>query len=53
MGNVRRGVVEVTVSNSAALQELTFRKAELIARISAALPEQNICDIRFRVGMLD
>ncbi len=28
IGHIRRGVVEVTVCNSAVLQELTFRKAE-------------------------
>lgn len=49
IGGIRRGVVEVTVSNSAALQELTFRKAELIRKISAALPDQKIHGMRFRV----
>lgn len=50
MGVIRRGVAEVTVSNSAALQELTFRKVELIRKIAAALPDQKIHDIRFRVS---
>lgn len=49
IGVIRRGVVEVSVSHSAALQELTFRKAELIRKISAALPDQKIHDMRFRV----
>lgn len=50
IGIIRRGVVEVTVSNSAALQELTFRKLELVRKMAAALPDQNIRDIRFRVS---
>lgn len=49
IGMIRRGVVEVAVANSAALQELTFRKAELIREMSVALPDQKIHDMRFRV----
>jgi len=50
VGHIRRGVVEVTVANSAVLQELTFRKSELIRKLAAALPEQTISDMRFRIG---
>jgi predicted nucleic acid-binding Zn ribbon protein len=53
LGNVRRGVLEVTVRNSAVLQELTFQKKQLLQRITAALPEQQIRDLRFRVGAVD
>ncbi len=53
IGNIRRGVVEITVCNSAVLQELTFRKAELIKKVSTALPDQKINNIRFRVGMVE
>lgn len=52
IGNIRRGVVEVTVCNSAVLQELTFRKRELLRKMAAALPNQRIKDIRFRIGTL-
>lgn len=52
LGNIRRGVVEVTVCNSAVLQELTFRKTELIKKIATALPDQKIRDMRFRVGTM-
>ena len=52
LGNIRRGVVEVTVCNSAVLQELTFRKTELIQKMSTALPDQKIRDMRFRIGTL-
>ncbi len=50
LGHIRRGVAEVTVSNSAVLQELTFQKQELLQKIVAALPGQRIRDLRFRVG---
>lgn len=52
IGSVRGGVVEITVGNSAVLQELTFRKRELVERIVAALPDQKIRDLRFRIGTL-
>jgi predicted nucleic acid-binding Zn ribbon protein len=52
VGNIRRGIVEVIVSNSAALQELTFRKAELMGKLATALPDQKIKDVRFRIGTL-
>ena len=45
-------VVEVTVCNSAVLQELTFRKTELVKKIATALPDQKIRDMRFRIGTL-
>jgi hypothetical protein len=49
-GNVRRGSLEITVANSTLLQELTYRKIELLAKLNQLLPEQNIRDLRFRVG---
>ena len=52
MGNVRRGVLEVIVGNSAALQELTFQKKHLLDKITAALPDQKIRDVRFRIGVV-
>jgi predicted nucleic acid-binding Zn ribbon protein len=49
-GNLRRGALEITVANSTLLQELTYRKIELLAKLGQLLPDQNIRDIRFRVG---
>lgn len=49
-GLVRRGVWEVFVSNSTLLQELTFRKRELVAKVTASLPNHKIRDLKFRVG---
>ena len=50
VGLVRHGRLEVTVTHSALVQELTFQKAALLAHLRAALPRQQITDLRFRVG---
>ena len=52
-GNVRRSVLEVTVRNSAVLQELTFQKTQLLGELSRLLPDQNIRDLRFRIGPME
>lgn len=52
-GNVRRGVLEVIVRNSAVLQELTFMKSQLVKQIVQLAPEQKVRDIKFRVAPLD
>ncbi len=38
VGNLRRGVLEVIVRNSSAVQELTFQKRRLVKRMKTALP---------------
>lgn len=52
-GSVRRGVLEVVVRNSAVLQELTFRKKQLLKQLTELVPAQKIRDLRFRVGAID
>jgi predicted nucleic acid-binding Zn ribbon protein len=53
LGEVRRGVLNVTVSHPALLEELAaFRKAELLAALRSGAPGTTIHDIRFRVGTL-
>ena len=52
-GNIRRGVLEVFVRNSAVVQELTFRKKQLIAELTKLTPDSKIRDLRFRVGPVD
>jgi predicted nucleic acid-binding Zn ribbon protein len=47
---VKRGVLEVLVANSAVMQELTFVKAKLVKALAQAAAEQNIQNIRFKVG---
>lgn len=53
VGNLRRGVLEVIVRNSSAVQELTFQKRRLVKRMKTALPNIEIRDLRFRVGVID
>ncbi|HEX3725371.1 MAG TPA: DUF721 domain-containing protein [Pirellulales bacterium] len=49
---VRRGILEVLVSNSTMVQEIGFQKSVLLKRLAATLPEENIRDLRLRVGPL-
>jgi predicted nucleic acid-binding Zn ribbon protein len=46
----RRGVLEVLVANSTLVQEITFRKAGLIKDLARLLPEEQITDLKLRVG---
>lgn len=52
-GQVRRGKLEVTVSNSTTMQELTFQKQQILAELARRLPDARIRDLRFRVGAID
>lgn len=52
-GNVKRGVLEVLVRNSAVLQELAFLKGKIVKSLSKTVPEQKIRDLRFRVGAME
>lgn len=52
-GNIKRGVLEITVRNSAAMQELTFQKKQLLAKMAVSLPDQKIKGLKFRVGPID
>jgi predicted nucleic acid-binding Zn ribbon protein len=50
LGALRRGVLEVTVGNSTLLQELVFRKGDLLVAVQQQLPEEGIGELRFRLG---
>jgi len=52
-GIVKRGVLEVLVRNSVTLQELAFVKVKAVRTLAKLIPEQQIRDVRFRVGALD
>lgn len=52
-GRVNRGVLEIVVSNSTVLQELTFQKHRLVRLMRDLLTEQRIHDLRFVVGTID
>jgi hypothetical protein len=51
-GQVRRGKLEVTVTNSTLMQELSFQKQPILAELSRQLPEAKITDLRSRVGKI-
>lgn len=51
-GLLKRGVLEVVVANSILLQEITFRKAAVLAELARLLPDAKIRDLKFRVGVL-
>jgi hypothetical protein len=51
-GRIRRGTLEVTVTNSTVVQELTFQKPQIITQLKTAMPDANIRDIRFRIGSI-
>jgi predicted nucleic acid-binding Zn ribbon protein len=50
---LRRGVFEVLVANSLLMQELTFRKEQLLAGLHEALPESGIKQLKFKIGRID
>jgi predicted nucleic acid-binding Zn ribbon protein len=52
-GNVRRNVLEVVVRNSVVMQELTFQKKPLVKQLANLVPQQEIRDLRFRIGCID
>jgi len=51
-GQVKRGVLEVFVLNSAVLQELTFVKAKLVKTLATTAADHQITGLKFRVGKL-
>jgi predicted nucleic acid-binding Zn ribbon protein len=52
VGALRRGKLEVVVANSTFVQELSFQKTALLGALRRALPDEQIRDLRFRVGPL-
>lgn len=53
VGALRRGVLQIEVANSLLMQELTFRKEELIKKLQTALPDAGIKQIKFRIGRVN
>ncbi len=52
VGALKRGTLEVVVAHSLLMQELTFRKEELLSKLQTALPDAGIKQLRFRVGQV-
>ena len=54
VGEVRRGVLNVTVAHSTLLEELAaYQKPQLLAALRQNAPGTLVHDIRFRVGPID
>lgn len=49
-GRISRGVLEVHVASSAAMNQLSFKKKQLLSAIQQQLPQNKIKDIRFKLG---
>lgn len=49
-GNIRRGTLEVTVTNNLLVQELGFQKDQLLKKLQKLAPQENVKGLRFRVG---
>ncbi|QEG20156.1 DUF721 domain-containing protein [Mariniblastus fucicola] len=49
-GRINRGVLEVHVSSSAAMNMLSFEKKKLLSAMQQQLPQNNIKDLRFKLG---
>ena len=52
-GNIKRGVLEIAVGNSAVVQELTFQKRQLLKKLTEVAADFKIKDLRFRVGPIN
>jgi predicted nucleic acid-binding Zn ribbon protein len=52
VGQLRRGVLEVTVANSLVMQELTFEKERILEHLQTVRPDAGIKQLRFRVGRI-
>lgn len=51
--SIRRNTLDVVVTNSTLLQDLSFQKASILSRLHSLLPDQPIRDLRFRLGSID
>jgi hypothetical protein len=52
-GNLRRGVLEVIVANSAVMQELEFLKRKILKELAQMTSNKKIRNLRFRIGPVD
>jgi predicted nucleic acid-binding Zn ribbon protein len=51
-GKLRRGTLEVSVTNSTIMQEFSFQKQRILAELGRKMPGAKIRDLRFRVGTI-
>ncbi len=50
VGNIKRGVLNIYVTDSVTMQELTFRKRSLLKKLQEAQPDRVITDLRFHIS---
>lgn len=50
VGGVRRGILEIRVSDAIFVQELLFQKDTFLKSLRERFPESDFKDLRFRVG---
>jgi predicted nucleic acid-binding Zn ribbon protein len=54
VGGLRRGVLEVMVSNAVLLQELAhYQKRRLLEALRGRLPGTTVTDLRFKAGVIE
>lgn len=53
VAGLRRGRLEVRVSNSAMLQEINFHRLRLLREMQQAAPDAKISSLFFKVGRID
>lgn len=49
-GNVNRGTLQITVTDSVVVQELSFKRRPIVKALQKEFPQSGIKDIRFRIG---
>lgn len=49
-GHIRRGILEVYVASSSAMNMLSFQKKQLLSAMQQQLPQNKITDLRFKLG---
>ena len=49
IGNLKAGKLHIFATDSVTLQELNFRKREILQAIVKAFPESKVSDLRFRI----
>ncbi len=49
VGNQRAGVLQIYASDSVTLQELNFKKRQILQRIQTSHPQSNVVELRFRI----
>lgn len=50
VGSIRRGVLEIRVTDAIFAQELLFRKTELLRALQERFPDEKLTDLRFKTG---